>query len=300
MDLENIKKLISQGESEILEFKTSTSKLKNTFQTICGFLNNKGGIVLIGVANDGKIIGQDITDNTKLEISTEVKKIEPHANIDLQYIKLPNEKSIIYINVMRGLHAPYVYDGRPFQRNQSQTNKMTQHRYEQLLVLRASQDYSWEKLSVDKKYNIDDLDENEIIKTINDGVNNNRIPAGAIRQDINKILQTLELIEGGKVKNAAIALFGKNIKTDYRRMHLKLGRFQGKTMIDELSDNQQYYCNAFQILEHVSVFMKKHLNVASQYDPNTLKRIDKPTLPVLAVREAIINAVCHRDYIDPH
>ena len=42
--------------------------------------------------------------------------------------------------------------------------------------------------------------------------------------------------------------------------------------------------------------MRRHLNIASFYQADSFVRIDKPTLPVLAVREALINAICHRNY----
>jgi predicted HTH transcriptional regulator len=45
--------LAKQGESSDLEFKTSTAKLHNAFETVCAFLNGSSGTVLIGVKNDG-------------------------------------------------------------------------------------------------------------------------------------------------------------------------------------------------------------------------------------------------------
>lgn len=57
MDIEHLQSLIRHQESETLEFKKSMTQLKPAFETICGFLNAKGGIALIGVADNGNIIG---------------------------------------------------------------------------------------------------------------------------------------------------------------------------------------------------------------------------------------------------
>jgi ATP-dependent DNA helicase RecG len=61
-------------------------------------------------------------------------------------------------------------------------------------------------------------------------------------------------------------------------------------------DNQQIYGNAFRLLEEADAFLRRHLSIASFFNNDQFKRIDKPALPVIAIREALINAICHRDY----
>lgn len=56
--------LIAHGESETLEFKRSTAELRRAGETLCAFLNGEGGQMLIGVAQDGKIVGQQVADIT--------------------------------------------------------------------------------------------------------------------------------------------------------------------------------------------------------------------------------------------
>lgn len=69
MQIENIKKFFNQEESDTLEFKTSLSQLKPAFETVCAFLNAKGGAVSIGVNNNSQLIGQSVNDKTQQEIS---------------------------------------------------------------------------------------------------------------------------------------------------------------------------------------------------------------------------------------
>ncbi len=58
MDINQIKVLAAQGESQQLEYKKSTSNLRDILQTICAFLNGDGGNVLIGVEDSGNVVGQ--------------------------------------------------------------------------------------------------------------------------------------------------------------------------------------------------------------------------------------------------
>lgn len=251
--------------------------------------------MLIGVTDSGRIVGQDVTDNTKREIAREINKIEPSASVEVDYVEVENNKFVIVIRVDKGVHAPYTYDARPYQRDESNTTRMSQHRYEQLLVRRGQQNHSWE-LSIADGYSVDDLDHNEIHLAVKQGIAAGRVPAEAANEPIESILKSWKLIEGGQINNAAVALFAKDVLPRYPQCHIKLGRFRGADMLGNMIDNKELYGNAFQIFAEANSFIMRHLPIASFFQPDRFERIDKPALPVLAVREALVNAVCHRDY----
>jgi ATP-dependent DNA helicase RecG len=295
MDIEKISALVKKSESSTLEYKSSTGQLKPAFATICAFLNGKGGTVLIGVKDKGQIVGQDVTDNTRLEIANGIKKIEPTATIDVHYVEVKNNKFVIAIHVSAGNHIPYIYDGRAFQRDESQTDKMSQHRYEQLLVKRGQLNHSWEEV-IAYDYKLSDLSHEEIYKTVADGIRENRIPASAQREDIPQILERLNLTIEGNLKRAAPVLYAKQESMKFSQCMIKMARFKGINKLGDFIDNQQLYGNAFFLLSEADAFLRRHLPIASFFKPDQFKRIDKPALPVMAVREALINALCHRDY----
>ena len=297
MNIDHLKLLLAQGESNTLEFKTSTAQLKSAFETVCAFLNNKGGIVLIGVNDKGQLIGQDVSDNTRREIGREINKIEPMALIDVHYLEVKENKFVIAIHANAGDHAPYIYDGRAFQRDESNTNRMLQHRYEQLLVKRGQLNHSWEDV-IASEYSIADLNHEEIYKTVSDGIRENRIPASAQRDDVRQILERLNLIVGEQLKRAAIVLYAKQESIKFVQSMIKMARFKGTDKLGDFIDNQQIVGNSFSLLSEADAFLRRHLPIASFFKPDQFKRIDKPALPVMAVREALINAICHRDYAD--
>jgi ATP-dependent DNA helicase RecG len=120
------------------------------------------------------------------------------------------DRHIIIIAAVPGDHAPYTHDGRAFERNQSTTGRMTQHRYEQLLVKRGQLNHSWEE-SVATSYTIDDLDFDEIRLAVKRGISAVRVPATAENETIEGILKSWNLIKGGRINNAAVVLFAKDI-----------------------------------------------------------------------------------------
>jgi len=290
-----IRTLVSSGESKGIEYKKSTSTLKSAMTTVCAYLNSDGGTVLIGVKNDGTVIGQDVTDNTKQEIAKEIIKIEPAANITVDYIPALDGKKVIIISVTKGYRAPYVYDGRAYYRTESSTSKMPQDYYEQLLVERQQYNYNWEE-SIDNNLSVDDLDFDEIYKTVTEGIKERRVPASAVKEEPESILNRFKLIKGNKLTRAALVLFARDDKIGLLQCNVKLARFKGLDKLGNFIDNQQVYGNVFKLLDQIDAFLNRHLPIASFFEKDQFKRIDKPILPVMAVREALINAIIHRDY----
>ncbi len=295
MNIEQLKALIKQGESSTLEFKKSTTQIKPAFETVCAFLNGTGGTVIFGIKNDGELIGQHVTDSTKQELANEIRKIEPNSQLQIYYIPLNKEREVIVLEIQAGNHTPYAYDGRPFERNQSTTHKMSQHRYEQLIVRRGQLNHQWDHYAADA-FTLDDLDHEEIRKTIVEGVNKHRIGVEVLNHSIEQILTSLGLIIDNKLTNAAIVLFCKNIPKIFPQCELKMARFRGTDKLGDFIDNQWISGNAFQLIIAAHHFATRHLPIAGFFEPNNWQRTDQPAVPALALREALINSICHRDY----
>lgn len=294
LSLRDIKKLIQLGESASLEFKSSTSQLGKACETLCGFLNHQGGVVLLGVKDRGDIVGQMLSDKTRQEISQELKKFEPPIQPIVEYVSCNNNKYVIAMKVGIGEHKPYIFDGRPYERVESTTRRMPQARYDQLVAKRAQLNYSWESFNAEK-YKISDLDEDLILGIVRKAVGIKRLPELAIRQDVPSILERLRLLTDGCLNNAAVVLFAKELFPVYPQCQLKVARFKGNDR-REFLDSHITYGNVFQLLEEAMQFVRKHLPVAAKIVEGQLERVETPLIPFKAIREAMINALCHKDY----
>ena len=111
-NLDIVKGLIAEKECGRVEFKETTGQLERGMETLCAFLNGKGGTVLFGVTDKGKIIGQDVSDKTKRDIAEAIRRIEPFATVDVSYIEIPDTgKSVIVLSAEEQRYM------RPFSRN---------------------------------------------------------------------------------------------------------------------------------------------------------------------------------------
>jgi len=93
-------------------------------------------------------------------------------------------------------------------------------------------------------------------------------------------------------------LFGVGMERDYPQCALRMARFKGVDK-PEFLDNRQIHGHALHLLEEAMPFMMRHLPIAGRFEPNRLERIDELLFPVAALREAVINALCHRKYTHP-
>lgn len=178
MDLDDVKRLAAAGESESVEFKKSTAELGRAGETLCAFLNGRGGKVLIGVHPNGKVVGQQISDSTQRDIASLVDRFEPPVHIELERVPVDGVNEVIVLSTPQsGPSRPFAWSGRPYRRVGTATSLLPQELYERLLLERAYVAQRWEnQLAVGVR--LEDLDREEILRTRELAVLQNRIPAG--------------------------------------------------------------------------------------------------------------------------
>lgn len=89
MNYQDIERIAELEEGSNLEFKESTGQLDRSMETLCAFLNGDGGNILYGVKDNGKIIGQEVSDSTKRSIAEAVNRIEPFVELEIAYVPIP-------------------------------------------------------------------------------------------------------------------------------------------------------------------------------------------------------------------
>ena len=292
MNLEQLRQLVAEGESERLEFKKSTGELRGGMDTLCGMLNANGGQVLFGVTDAGKILGQQISDQTLREVAAELSKLEPPASVIQTRVKVTETLEVLMLDAAPPINAPHTYNGRPYRRVGPTTSQMPQADYERRLIERAHPHVRWETLPA-PRHRIADLDEAEILLAMEDARFTGRLEA-SVSNPI-EALRKLRLLDGDQLNQAAVVAFAKDPLPDYPQCALRMARFRGRTK-DEFLDQRQITGNAFVLLREADMFLKRHLPVSGRFESGRMERIDEPLFPPLALREALVNALCHRDY----
>jgi ATP-dependent DNA helicase RecG len=299
MRLEDLKELVRKGESENLEFKSTSGQRTEATKTVCAMLNGLGGFVLFGISDRGQIVGQQVNAKTLEDISQEFSKIEPPAFPEMETVSISQDKSVIVIRVS-GKIGTYCYNNRPYIRHGPTTHIMPRTEYEKRILDKFHAHRRWENELAPQWVTIQDLDEEEIQSTLQSAIKLGRMKATP-HTDTESILRGLGLIEEGHLINAAVALYGKSDRlfSSYPQLSIRLARFRGSDRLKGFMDNREYWGSTFNLLNRAESFLLDHVPISGRVVPGKMVREDYPLYPPLAVREALANSICHRDYTTP-
>jgi len=295
VSLVSIAALAAAGESETQEFKLTTGERRAAAQSLCGMLNHRGGRVLFGVAPNGRVVGQQVSDHTIEEVSEEIRRIDPPAFPSIERIPVAAGREVLVLSVNQGAVRPYSYKGVAYRRIGNTSPAMSRDEYNRMLFERIHGERRWENEPA-AGWQVADLDAAEMRRTVEESIRRGRAEDPGTRQP-EELLRGLGLIKDDALLRAAVVLFGRaeRIEAELPQCLLRVARFRG---IDrtEFLDNRQFHGNVFELLVKAERFLRDNLPVAGRIAPGLFERVDDPLYPPEALREALANAFCHRDY----
>jgi ATP-dependent DNA helicase RecG len=277
------------AESQNVEYKENWKD--EYLKTIAAFANSQGGKLYVGIDDNGQPVG---VKNFKKILENLPNKIKNHLLITpLINLETINEKNIILIEIFPS-SFPIFYSGKIFVRSGSTTQELTGIELSSFLLEKTGQ--TWDKLPTDTEDN--EIDSETIDKFIK--ISESRLPLIKDLKDEKLLLKKLQLYtKDDKLNRAAVILFAKKPQMYFPSAYVKVGRFKTET---EIIDTVIIDGNLFKQLDDIIKAIKKHINVrfdTSVKDLNTesLSRRDIWDYPLDALREAVINALVHRDYL---
>ncbi len=264
-------------ESETLELKQELTK--NIKKEIVAFANSKGGTIYIGITDTGEILGlkdiksdieslsgmirEGIIGNLTTYTDIEIKEIDKKDVIELHITSAPEKP---YYLADKGLKSSGVYI-----RHGSSTIQATDEIIRKMLIESSKKSFE-EEIS-----NVQELTfyyANEIFKKRNIEFSNEKF-------------KSLKMITDNKFNNLALLLSDQNPYT------VKCAIFDGtnKTLF---KDRKELSGSYLKIVEDAFYYMNLSNHISSTF--NGLQRIDKKDYPDFSIREALLNAIIHRDY----
>lgn len=283
-----IEKVLTAGESITAEFKERFDR--ETIETVSAFSNTRGGVIVIGANDKGEVKGVSIGRETFKDWANQISQnTEPTIIPELDTEEL-NGKMVVLIRVQEFPLKPVATKGRCFKRVGISNRKMSPQEIAQMHLYTTGS--SWDALSAR-----DAISEDIDIEKVNQYIRNANVTGRRkFKENDNPIrtLEKVELVRDGKPTWASILLFGKRPQSPLIQAKVHCGRFKEETII---VDDRLIEGSLIDQVDEVMDFIRKNINVRFVITGKP-RRDEIWDYPLDALRESVINAICHRDYAD--
>jgi len=285
--------IVNLTESERLELKGGRVDPDIIGRHICAFANAQGGTILIGITEPARLVGVPDRDRLIEKIHDWIMKdLSPQLSVSVVPMDV-EEVPLVAIDIPQGASRPYTWKRAIYVRVGGATRQADGAMITEMLLRPST--YLWERqiaVGIDERA----IDDKELKHAWND-VSNKRL--GDLRTEtwpgICGALQHFDLADNSQIFNGGLVLFSKTPSTRLPQTRVRAVTYQDEQG-QNLVDNQCFEGHAFYLIERIMDFLKKHIPLQSQIPYNTIRRQEHPAIPFVALREAVLNAIQHRDY----
>jgi ATP-dependent DNA helicase RecG len=274
---EYLSNLIALGEGFTIEFKRAGTS--NVGREICAFANATGGVILIGVTDAGEIVGVRDHNRLKSEVQSTARSAEPPIAIDVESVG-----EVLCITVPEQHSKPYSFGGKFFIREGATSQQMARNEIREFFFKEGLIHFD-ETPCAD--YDLERDLTPEIWKRF---ASHAQIPSD---MDAVTTLHNLHLLKESKMSHAGAWLLTDDITRISMSATVTCALFRGTTKTHIL-DRKEFTGDLYSIYEDVMAYLQSKLNTA--LIPHARGRDERLELPVEALREALVNAIVHRDY----
>ena len=271
------------SESQSIEYKSSWRD--EYLKWVCGFANAKGGTLYVGIGDDGSVTG--LSDARRLLEDIPNKIISGLGIVAAVMLHETRQGSYLEIEV-EAQAFPVSYKGQYYVRAGA-TNQLLSGTALDTFLLRK-QGQSWDAAPV-PDVKPDDLSSEAIRRFAERARGKGRVPDEALAEDPGTLVRHLRLDRDGYLTNAAVLLFHPEPDRFVPGCTVKIGFFEEAEILyqDEV---------AGPIVEQadkaIDLLYSKYLKAQISYDG--IRRVERYPFPLSAVREAVVNAIVHKNY----
>ena len=286
---EEIKLMAERGESYNVDFKvTVPTKVRDLTEEVCSFANAAGGFVLIGIDDHGVVKGAAIDNSKRSAIQGSIGEISPALHCDLYSVEVDG-KEVWVIDVPAGRQVPYFFGGSVYVREGANSQKLTNVEEIRELFQQAEKIY-YDSIP-NKKFNLyDNLDANLMKAFRREAHISNSVEDDQLLENIQAFT------EDGDVKRGSILFFAKHPEDLFFHAVVRCTQFKGTDKLRIIDDKTFGGPLVFQY-EQALGWIEDKLKV-EYVIKGTGARTEKWEMPLDVFREALVNALAHRDYYE--
>lgn len=273
------------SENQNIEYKSTWQD--EYLKWVCGFANANGGSIFVGKDDNGIVVG--LKDSKKL-MEDLPNKIISTMGISVE-VNLHEFQSMHFIEILvLPYSVPISLRGRYYYRSGSTKQELTGTSLNEFLMKKSGR--TWDDV-IEPRAIFQDIDEKAVATFIQASEASGRLPNNK-GVTIPELFEKLRLTENNQLKRAAIILFGKDPGKFYPNTFVKIGSFAKDD--SDLKFQETEEGNLISLLQSI-LNQLNHKFLIRQIEFKGMNRIEKNEYPLFALREIILNALVHRNYL---
>ncbi len=272
------------SESETTENKLSLSERKEIAESVAAFATASGGIIRIGVKDGGEVVGVQVGNRTLEDLANYIRNNTTPPQFPSVSLEDSDNSAVITVTVEESPVKPVWAFGRPLKRVGRTNQRLSPDETKRLMEVTTGR--TWDALPCPGLAMIDV--DRDLVESF----------LGRAQQDIasstESVLKNMNLLVNGAPCNAVALLFTQNPGRYVVEAQVMCARFLGTDSVQFL-DERSFAGDVFSQLDEALSFVTRN----TRQQPVITGRPERdivPEYPAEAVREAITNAICHRDY----
>ncbi|MDD4969337.1 MAG: ATP-binding protein [Paludibacter sp.] len=272
-------------EQQNIEYKLSWHD--EYLKWVCGFANAQGGVIYIGKDDNGNVVGVQDYKRLMDDIPNKIR----NAMGITDDVNLQQENGNYFIEIVtHSCSVPISLRGKYYFRSGSTKQELAGASLNEFLLKKSGK--TWDDV-IEPRATFEDIDQESVTTFLNASENAGRLPEND-SLPLPELFEKLRLTESGKLKRAALILFGKEPAKFYPNTFVKIGRFGNDEADLKFQENEEG--NLIVLLQTVSNQLNyKFLTRPVEFEG--MHRIEKGEYPVPAIREMLLNALVHRNYM---
>ena len=209
-------------------------------------------------------------------------------------LKRIDNKDILVIEIKEFHEKPILAFGRPFKRIGKSTVRMSKDEYEKTIIEKHREELRFDN-QVCKEARLSDINRDKVRVFLKKAKSERGLDVNP-DLPIKEILMRLKLMKDGKLTNSAVLLFGNNPQNFFIQSEAKCVRFKGTDVTGTMIDMKNIGGNLIDQVVEVEKFIFDHISLISWIEDGKIERQERWEYPPRAIREALVNAIAHRDY----
>ena len=278
MTRDAISDLIVGGEGATVDFKRSLAR--DLGRELCAFANAAGGTVLLGVTDSGTVVGVADHNRLKARVLSTARSADPSIEVEVE-----SAGEVLRVAVPPQERKPYSFGGRFFVRDGASSRQLSSAEVEDLFYVAG-------RLHFDRKpcpdFSIEDDFDDQTWERFSRRA---KIPE---TMDRVAALRNLGLVDGeDRMTHAGAWLMARDVRRFTTSAHVSCALFMGTEKV-RILDRRDFCGDVPTMVDDAVAWMLTKINV--ELIIRHVRREERPELPEEALREAVANAMAHRDY----